>query len=224
MLMPLFTGLFGVPLLLTSVFRDSQIPRQEDSGVRMTRREVATSAFGGSVAGAVVGWIPGVSPAVATTVVQSVLPRAESEEKSMRSFIIAVSGVNTSNAVFALLALYFIERSRSGVTVALARLETPSLHRTALYLAALAGVAVLAFLTTLLAARHSFTVLRRLDYRLLSLSVIALLVLLTLAFAGTPGLPVLLAGTVIGLVPNVTHVRRVHCMGSLMLPLILFYL
>lgn len=183
LLMPLFAGLFGVPLLVTSLFRDAEIPRQEETGSLMRRREVASSAFGGSVAGAVVGWIPGVSPAVATTVVQSALPAAETEEKAMRSFIIAVSGVNTSNAIFALLALYFIERSRSGVTVALNRLEQPSLPRVALYLTAL-----------------------------------------TLLFAGPPGLPVLAAGTVIGLVPNVTHVRRVHCMGSLMLPLITYYI
>lgn len=63
-----------------------------------------------------------------------------------------------------------------------------------------------------------------LDYRLLSPAVIALLIVLTLLFAGPPGLPVLVAGTVIGIVPNVTHVRRVHYMGSLMLPLIAFYL
>ncbi|MDY7082115.1 MAG: tripartite tricarboxylate transporter permease, partial [Halobacteria archaeon] len=215
LLMPLFTGLFGVPLLAASIFENAELPEQRGGETAFPRRRIATSAFGGSLAGSIVGWIPGVSPAVATTLVQSTLPRSETEDESMRSFIVAVSGVNTSNAIFALLALEFIEKSRSGVTVALSQVESLTFGTLLVYLAALSVVSVLAFLSTLYVGEHAFDVLRRVDYRVLSLSIILLLVVLTLVFAGMPGIPVLVAATVIGLVPNYTKVRRVHCMGSL---------
>ncbi|MDY6779488.1 MAG: tripartite tricarboxylate transporter permease, partial [Halobacteria archaeon] len=223
LLMPLFTGLFGLPLLAASAFENSEIPSQGDSEPRVSKRVVARSAFGGGIAGGFVGWIPGMSPAVATVIVQGVLPDSENEEVSMREFIVAVSGVNTSNAVFALLALYFIRRARSGVTVAVSRLGRVSPNELVLYLMVLTAVSVAAFGTTLYVGGRAFGFVRRIDYRRLTLVILILLVVLTLVFAGLPGLPVLFASSVVGLVPNYTRVRRVHCMGSLLLPLVLFY-
>jgi putative membrane protein len=61
---------------------------------------------------------------------------------------------------------------------------------------------------------------RRADYRVLSTGVVVMLVVLTFIFSGFVGLPILVAATVVGLVPNYTRVRRVNCMGALLLPLI----
>jgi len=48
-----------------------------------------------------------------------------------------------------------------------------------------------------------------------------MLVVLTFVFSGFVGLPILVAATVVGLVPNYARVRRVNCMGALLLPLII---
>lgn len=222
LLMPLFVGLFGVPILAVSAFENSEIPAQEVRSISLSRRSVFANAVGGGVAGSIVGWIPGVSPAVATSFVQSLMPDSEGEPDSMREFIVAVSGVDSSNAVFALLALYYIEFPRSGVMVALTRLDAELGFDTVVaYLVGIALVSVAAFVLTVALGRYAFGVVRRANYRVLSVGVVVLLVALTFAFSGTTGMPILVAATIVGLVPNYTRVRRVNCMGALLLPLII---
>jgi putative membrane protein len=221
LLTPLFVGLFGVPILVASASENAEIPEQDGDGVALSRRSVAVHAVGGGVAGSIVGWLPGVSPAVATGFVQSLLPDSETEPESMREFIVAVSGVDSSNAVFALLALYFIGFPRSGVMVALDRLELSlNAGTVGVYLVAVAVVSVASFLLTVTLGRYAFGVVRRFNYRVLSAGVIVLLVGVTFVFSGFVGLPILVASTVVGLMPNYSRVRRVNCMGALLLPLI----
>ncbi|MFP4174257.1 MAG: tripartite tricarboxylate transporter permease [Halobacteriales archaeon] len=221
LLTPLFVGLFGVPILVASASENAEIPEQDGGDVKLPRRSVVVNAVGGGVAGSIVGWLPGVSPAVATGFVQSLLPDSETEPESMREFIVAVSGVDSSNAVFALLALYFVGFPRSGVMVALDRLKLSlDAGTVAVYLVAVAIVALASFSLTVALGRYAFDAVRRVNYRVLSLGVIALLVGVTFVFSGIVGLPILVAATVVGLVPNYTRVRRVNCMGALLLPLI----
>ncbi|MFB6284209.1 MAG: tripartite tricarboxylate transporter permease [Halobacteria archaeon] len=224
LLMPLFTGLFGVPLLISSYSSDAEIPEQREmEGSLLGKKRVLVDSLGGGFAGAVVGWIPGASPAVATTLIQSVLPDTDTESEGRRSFVTAVSGVNTSNSIYALVALYFLGRERSGVAVAVSRLGKLTEKELVLYLTILAAVSFLAFHATILAGRLAFGFVRAVNYRALSLGILGLLVALTSVLSGLRGLPVLAAATVIGAVPNLRRVRRVHCMGSLLVPLILFY-
>lgn len=220
-LMPLFVGLFGVPILAVSAFENAEIPEQKPRAVSLPRRSVFVNAVGGGFAGSLVGWLPGVSPAVATSFVQTLLPDSEDEPASMRAFVVAVSGVDTSNAVFALLALYYIGLPRSGTMVALTRLDARlGFGDVVVYLVGIAVVSVAAFVATLALSGRAFGVVRRADYRVLSAFVVVMLVVLTFVFSGYAGLPILVAATVVGMVPNYTRVRRVNCMGALLLPLI----
>lgn len=231
LLMPLFTGLFGMPVVATSALSDSDIPEQDaDASPRIPRRRTLTSAASGSLAGGVVGWIPGISPALATVFVQSFIPGSdpgmgggESHDSSAREFIVAVSGVNSSNALFALLALYFIDRPRSGAMVALSDVVTVSRDLTVVYIGVVVGVSAVAFGATVVLGRLVFRAAESVSYRLVTVCVAVLLVLLTVALTGIRGLPILVSATAIGMVPNHSRVRRVHCMGSLLLPLVLFY-
>ncbi|XGI83964.1 tripartite tricarboxylate transporter permease [Halorutilales archaeon Cl-col2-1] len=230
LLMPLFTGLFGMPVVATSALSDSDIPPQEtDASPRIPRRRTLTSAASGSLAGGVVGWIPGISPALATVFVQSFIPGSEpgldgdTDERSAREFIVAVSGVNSSNALFALLALYFIDRSRSGAMVALSDVVTVSRDLTVVYVGVAVVVSVAAFGATVALGHVVFRAARSVSYRLVTIFVVVLLVVLTFVLSGFRGIPILVSATAIGMVPNHTRVRRVHCMGSLLLPLVLFY-
>ncbi len=225
LLMPMFVGLFAFPLLAVSAFENAELPPQKSEEIEYSRRALAVNSAGGGLAGSLVGWLPAVSPAVATSMVQSLMPRSETEDDSMRGFIVAVSAVDTSNAVFATLALYYIARPRSGVMVAFERLGVPlDVELVFTLMAAIAVSAVAAYQTTVWISGRVFRWIRGVDYRSLCLAVAVALAALTLGFSGAIGLPVLAAGTLIGLIPNYTRVRRVNCMGCLLLPLMAFYL
>jgi len=213
MLMPLFAGLFGAPVLVEAV-GGTGVPPQADARVTMPAPAVAATALTGALAGAVVGFVPGVSAAVAAVVALAALP----VERGPRGFVVVTSGVNTANTVFALFALAALGTPRTGVLVALDRSGAPVALPTLLAAVGLAACAG-AVLVPVLGDRYLATV-GRVDATRLSAGVLALLAGLSLAFAGPLGVGAFLAATAVGLVPPRFGARRVHLMGVLGGPLV----
>ena len=213
MLTPLFAGLFGAPVLLESL-SGAGVPEQDDSTVALPRRAVAGTAFAGSFAGAIVGYLPGVSAAVAAVVSLSVVPGST----DARGFVVATSGVNTSNTVFALFALAALGTPRTGVMVALRDVDAPVALPLLLATTAVAGLA--GFLLVLSVGDRYLLAVGTVDNRRLSAAVLGLLVALSWLFAGAIGVAVFGVATVVGLVPSAFGARRVHSMGVLLGPLI----
>ncbi|EMA39746.1 tripartite tricarboxylate transporter permease [Halococcus hamelinensis] len=214
MLMPLFAGAFGAPVLIEAL-DGAGVPEQADAVVTTPRRVVGSMAFAGTVSGAVVGYLPGVSAAVAATVALPLVPN----DDGARGFLVATSGVNTSNTIFALFALVALGSPRTGVLVALDSTGVPldlPLLLSAVVLAAGVGFV----LVPLLGDRYLRTV-GRLDYTWLSVVILCLLVVLSFLFAGFIGVGTFCAAALVGLVPAKVGARRVHLMGVLMGPLIL---
>ncbi|WP_254543894.1 tripartite tricarboxylate transporter permease [Halomarina pelagica] len=213
-LLPLFAGLFGAPVLLDAV-GGGGVPRQVAPTVTLSRRAIAGLGGVGTVAGAVVGYVPGVSSAVAATVALLAVPG----RYGGRGFIVATSGVNTANTIFALFALVALGQPRTGVLVAMDRagvpLDLPSLLAT-VALAAAAGFA----LVVLVGDRY-LRVAGRVDATRLSLSVLGLLCALSFVFAGGLGVGLLAVSALVGLLPVRFGARRAHLMGVLYAPIAL---
>ncbi len=96
MLAPLFAGLFGAPVLIDAI-RGGGVPPQDDRTVTMGRPLLGVTALAGALAGAIVGYIPGISAAIAAVAVLLVIPSGTDD----RSYIVATSGVDTANTIFA---------------------------------------------------------------------------------------------------------------------------
>ena len=64
----------------------------------------------------------------------------------------------------------------------------------------------------------------RIDAPRLNRAILFLLLLLTVAFNGVPGVLVLVASTILGMVPPAMGVGRVHLTGCLLVPVLLFLL
>ncbi|MDL2260726.1 tripartite tricarboxylate transporter permease [Methanimicrococcus sp. OttesenSCG-928-J09] len=147
-LMPLLSGLFGVPQLIISLFSDSKIPDVSETKETFSKKLFIQNAFLGTAAGAFVSWIPGVSSSVAAILaglfkknpndeaesrsnpnseismnaeIESKI-QIESETTRAKEFIVIVSAINTANAVFGLLAFFVIGKSRNGAVVSIQEL------------------------------------------------------------------------------------------------------
>lgn len=211
-LTPLFAGLFGAPVLLDAL-DGAGVPPQEEPELAMARPQLAATAGAGTLAGAAVGYLPGVSAAVATVLALPAVPSSD----DARGFLVAASGANTSTALFALFALVALGTPRTGVLVAVERVGAP---RALPGLVAPVLVAAAAgFALVLLVGDGYLRVVGNSDYRRVSLAVLGLLAVLSWLFAGPVGLPVLVAATLVGLVPPRVGARRVHLMGVLLGPL-----
>ena len=211
-LMPLLTGLFGISVLLTA--SQGTMPEQHFRGIRMEGRTIMKYSVAGTFAGIAVGWLPGLSTASANSVLASLI----GYEKNRRTYILATSAANTSNAFIGLAALFALSRMRNGVMVAISELPLPTMSELTLIgiLAACAAYGITVVLS------RSASLLNGIDGRLLNHSVIAFIVILCITLTGPFGVVILILATALGLVPYLVNVPRVFCMGAIILPVILY--
>lgn len=213
-LMPLLSGLFGISILLTA--SRGKIPEQQYSGISLEDRKVVKCSVIGTAAGIAVGWLPGLSTASANGVLASII----GYEKDRRGYILATNAANTANAFIGLSALFALSRMRNGVMAALA--ELPPQSMSALMVAGVLA-ACAAYLIAIAFARYA-SLLNGLDSTFLNRGVIAFVVILCIVLTGPFGLFILVLATATGLVPHFINLPRVYCMGSIMIPVMLYSL
>ncbi len=180
----------------------------------------------GSIAGAIVAWLPGVSSGVATVLARLAI-RGDLEHHQTRAmeFIVSVSGTNTSNAVFGLIALFIIGYPRSGAMVAVRDLvgETLDFHLVLLFLTVIVLVSIAAYAATIFIGDHAPSVLARFDYQKICMAILIGLVVMVILFNGVFGIAIFLAAVPIGMLPYYMGVKKSHAMGVLLLPVMMYY-
>lgn len=208
-LLPLLTGLFGVPILLQTTA--GRIPRQ----IVRWKKPDGNAVSAGTLAGFLVSLFPGVSSGVAT-VLATVGIRGREE------YIAAVSAANSANAVLCFFMLIIVSKARSGAAEALRQLRV---YHSFFEIVTIATVsALIALLLTLATSRVVFSHLSRLDFSKLSLGVLIFLVALTYTLTGLMGVVILFISSIIGMSAPLLGVRRANCMGCLIIPVLLYYL
>jgi len=211
-LMPLLTGLFGISVLLTA--SQGTMPEQHFRGIRMDDRTIRRYSAVGTFAGVAVGWLPGLSTASANSVLASLI----GYENDRRTYILATSAANTSNAFIGLAALFALSRMRNGVMVALSELPLPTMSELTIIgvLAACAAYGITVMLS------RSASRFNGIDGRLLNHAVIVFIIVLCIILTGPFGVIILILATALGLVPHLVNIPRVFCMGVIIAPVILY--
>ncbi len=237
-LLPLLSGLFGASQLIVSLTTSSVIPPQRTSLITLPAKRVIKAIASGSIAGSFVAWLPGVSSSVATLLAEQV-SRIHGKQNSgksaisedpldeAREFIVSVSGVNTANAVFGLFVFFFIGRARNGAIVAISSFLEPSAIDIPIILILLCVVilaSIFSYYSTIKIGNTIHLFMEKIDYRKLSITVLAGLVLMVTLFTGVFGIIIFLMATSIGLLPSFMHVRKSNAMGVILLPVILYFL
>jgi putative membrane protein len=225
-LLPLLSGLFGASMLVISLMTESEIPPQEKSGrFELSKKRIIRGMTTGSMAGSFVAWLPGVSSAVGT-VIARLLVREEKDSDSSKEFIVSVSGANTSNALFSLVALFIIHKARNGAVVAVDKLVKISdwdFSMMLIMLVVVVYVSIIAYYTTIYLGDRMAGYLVRLNYSRLCTSVLAFLTAIVFIFTGWFGLVIFLAATPIGMIASFAKIRKTHAMGVILLPVIMYF-
>lgn len=213
-LLPVFSGLFAVPAVSYSIFRDFEIPEQED------RFQISSSrikeGFAGFGSGLIAGVIPGIGAAVSTTFLT---PFMDSDREG---FLTGLGGVNTSDILISFLALYLIGRPRSGSSVALQMIsevripEVFFLIGCSLLGAGLSGILSLKVLDLFL------ELVEKVNFRFLGFSVLGLIFSIVFFTTGVYGIVVLLTSGFIGFISLLTE-SRASCMAVLIIPALTYF-
>lgn len=213
-LLPVFSGLFAVPAVSYSIFRDFEIPEQKD------RFQISSSrikeGFAGFGSGLIAGVIPGIGAAVSTTFLT---PFMDSDREG---FLTGLGGVNTSDILISFLALYLIGRPRSGSSVALQMIsevripEVFFLIGCSLLGAGLSGILSLKVLDLFL------KLVEKVNFRFLGFSVLGLIFSIVFFTTGVYGIVVLLTSGFIGFISLLTECRA-SCMAVLIIPALTYF-
>lgn len=225
-LMPLFSGLFGASMLITSLLTHSEIPPQIEEEFELPINRTLRGIISGSLAGAMVAWLPGVTSTIASVLARLTIRDRINEmelEYNNKEIIVSISGANTANAIYSLIALYIINKTRSGAMVALKSIGINlNASLVLLFIIIIVIVSILSYFATIYFGKISGELLQKFNYSKLCLGVLIGLTAIVILFTGWFGFIIFLIAIPIGMIPSYAKIRRVHAMGVLLLPLILY--
>jgi putative membrane protein len=218
-LFPVFVGLFGMSNLLDSLKSraHSAVPQDEHVKVDLESRFIG-SGLVGALSGAIIGVLPAISPSQMGALI------SERFEMDSRNFLVFLSAINTSDAIYSLLAIYTIGNPRSGVAVIVQKVLDIDYNTVLLLVGVMAFSAFFATVAQIELGKRMSSIVSRIDYRKLCLASLVFILSLVYLFTGVFGLMIAVLSTIIGLLPIFSGVSRTHLMGVLLVPTILFFL
>lgn len=219
-LFPLLTGLFGTSMLITSINEKVKVPKQEISTIGINKREYVKMASTGLFASSLCSFLPGLGAAQAAVIASDVSGRMDSKK-----FLFLLGIISTLVTGLNFVAIYAINKPRSGVAVvASAFLETNQITHLAVLLSAVLISASIALILTLYCAKIFAKSISKINYTKVSFAVLMFLIIATIFLSGIIGVIILATATAIGVLAISNGVRKMHLMGCLMLPVILYFL
>ncbi|MAG78685.1 hypothetical protein CL616_04960 [archaeon] len=213
-LFPLFSGLFGISMLLISLKDKVNIPKQIFGNIETEGKFKAIgSAF---VTGWICSFMPGMGPAQAAIIGSQFVKLTE------KGFLILVGGLSTVNMVLSLVTLYVIGKARNGAVVVVSKLIEISFNDLLVFMAIALIVGGLATILACKLSKIFSKVLERVNYMKLCIGIICLISVLVFVLTGFLGMLILIVSTAVGLIPALKNVNRSHMMGCLLIPVILY--
>ena len=230
-LMCTFSGLFGISTILFSLNDSSTIPHQNPFYELNIDYNKFKSIFAGGITGAILGFLPGFGPAQGTVIAQAVSGTNDNDDDDTVNFLLATSGLNISDCLFSLIAIYIIGNPRSGIAVYMSYLifEMGLNHLAIFIFASLIAVSVSLMLSLKLGDSFS-RLMGGVDYRKLSIGVIILQIVILYLFIIYYKAPVLymsltlVTSTAMGMLPHYIGIGKSHLMGVLIIPAIVIYM
>ena len=230
-LMCVFSGLFGISTILFSLNDNSAIPYQYPFYELNLDINKYKSIFAGGITGAILGFLPGFGPAQGTVIAQLASGANDNEDEDTVNFLLATSGLNISDCLFSLMAIYIIGNPRSGIAVYMSYLisEMSLMHLVIYIFASLIAVSFSLVLTLKLGDSFS-RLMAGINYRKLSIGVISLQILILYIFIFYYNAPIfymtlaLITSIAMGMLPHYLGVGKSHLMGVLIIPAIVIYM
>ncbi len=219
---PLFclaTGFFGASTLLDSIMKKTRLAKQLKKGFFIKKERVAKNVLLALFGGSLVSLMPGIGASQAAFIVRKAVGKLRSSD-----YLILLGGVNTATMILSFFVLFAWGKTRTGSAVAISQLADFGFRELLLVAAACLVAIGFASIATDLLARPAVRVLQALNYRMINLSVLALITFLVFAFSGFLGLAFYATAASIGIFSLNANVKRSNSMAFLMVPTILHYL
>ncbi|MBW3023226.1 tripartite tricarboxylate transporter permease [Candidatus Woesearchaeota archaeon] len=220
-LFPMFSGMFGISMLVTSIFEKVVLPKQRVTEmIKIKTKNIAKAVSAGSFSGALTTLFPGLGPAQAAIIATQIVGKI-----GIYSYIILIGGIGTASMVMSLVTLFTIEKARNGAIIVVQELLKNIGQNEFVLFAAITLVAGgIATFLCLYVAKVFADVINKINYQLLCIAIISLISVLAFFMTGWIGFLILVVSTFLGFLPPMLNVGRNNLMGCLLLPVILYFL
>jgi len=225
-LLPLLTGLFGASNLIISMKNKIKIPEQKIASIqdiRLNKKSIAKASIASIIASPLTAFLPGLGAAQAAVIGSEVV--GDYKKIEQKEFLFLLGAINTIVMGLSFITLYSIQKARTGAAIAISKLipelTTPHL----LYILGTIIIAgIISFFLAIFISRQIAKHIHKFNYTKLSIVILTILTLITIIFTGFLGLLVFLIATSLGIATILLGIKRIHLMGCLLIPTILFYL
>ncbi len=221
-LLPLFTGLFGISSLITSIKKKQNIPLQEITKlkeIKMSKKSILKTIFASLVASPLCSFLPGLGSGQAAIIGSEITGELDRKE-----FLTLIGIVNILVLGLSFITLYSIEKYRTGIAATISKITSLSLPEIYLILLIMLLAGIISFFISIFISKFFTKIITKVNYQILSGVVIIILILMIFLFTEFLGLLVLLVSTSLGLICILLGIRRTHLMGCLLIPALMFYI
>ena len=151
--------------------------------------------------------------------------------KDQREFLFLLGAINTIVMGLSFIALYSINRTRTGAAAAISQLiNNLTLTNLSTIIIAIIISGLLSFILTIQIAKLSAKNIHKIPYSKLSTIILTILIIIILIFSDPTiegkliAILIFITSTSLGIFTISSNVKRMHLMGCLLVPTILFYI
>lgn len=227
-LLCLLTGMFSTSSLIYSLSNESEIPKQNENTAILIDKNFKRSMFAGSISGCILGLLPGLGPAQGSVIAQFL---TFNKNISAEEFLVTNSGVNVSDTLFSLLAIYLINNPRSAISVYVSQiLENIGLIEIIFFIFVSIVVVSISLIICIKLGDFMIDNIRKINYQYLCKGIILFVSSLIVGFCFFTGgclwyvLLCYITSIAMGLLPHYLGLSKSNLMGVLILPSIITYL
>ncbi len=219
-LFPLLSGLFGISILLTSLFDKAEVPVQKSAPLSLSERNTFRAVSASTFMGLVAGFLPGFGSGQAAVVASQFVGKIGDE-----GFLCLVGGINTANMLVSIGTAYALDKARNGAIVVVKDLiGSVSFSDLFLFLFLALIVGGIASVLALFFSRRFAVLISKFDYAKIIVSIMLFVTILTFIFDGLAGLLILFVSSAVGLLASQLGVGKNFLMGCLIVPVIFFFI
>jgi putative membrane protein len=221
-LLPLLSGLFGLSSLILSL--NSPIDKQKQiiqkiTEIDLPKKDLIKSFISALIITPFFSFLPGLSSTHAATI------SSEFFNLEKRAFLFLTGAINMTIMSLSFVTAYSIGKSRSGsAATILDLLNTIQLKELIIILLVIILVSIITFIIGIHISKFFSKLINIINYKILTILVISLIILVNILLSNTLGLLVLLTSTALGIFTIQSNSRRINLMGALIIPVIIYYL
>lgn len=227
-LLCMLSGLFSVSSLIYYFNSNSQIPPQDEIHSINVNFDFIRSAFAGSISGCILGLLPGLGPAQGSVIAQVL---TFNSKVSSRDFLITNSGVNISDTLFSIIAIFLIGNPRSAISVYVATIIGDVTFNYIIFFIFVCLICVsVSCIISIKVGDFLISKISNINYRKLNtilIVAITLIVIIYCIYTSECIWYVLICYTTsvaLGIIVNVVDLNKTLLMGVLIIPSIVIYL